>query len=271
MKRSAILPTTSDPWKDFLSLPERNRAARLVGPPQLPMPWEAKVRDGYLTWTWYSPDKGGRGDPPPLQKPPSTLCFDFAQLAHGSDKQICRFADKWGPLGLYKRQEEPIVRWRKLARLALALIRFAGQLVTDGDGDEEDWEVICKSTPVQSLDRKSLPQELQMAFLASAVNTWFARARGHEIMTMVEGNFQVRPSASRLHGVLITQIAHVIARSDQTAVCASCRHPFPPERPITRGSRQYCPGCRKKKRPQRDASRDYRRRGRQQAGSGDDH
>src|SRR5712691_1661674 len=39
----------------------------------------------------------------------------------------------------------------------------------------------------------------------------------------------------------------------------------------TRGSRQYCNGCRKAKLPQRDAARDWRRRVREKAGNGDDH
>jgi hypothetical protein len=271
MKPSRTLPTTSDPWKDFLSLPRRNRTARLIGPPQLPMPMKASLRDGYLTWTWYSPDEGGHREPPKRQKPPSTLCFDFAKLADASEKQIRRFAEKWGPLGLDRREEERVDSWREYARLALALIRFAGHRVTGGDGEEEDWQVICKSTPARSIDRKGMPVRTQMAILASAVNIWFAQARGHGIMTMVDGALQVRPYASDLFGVLITQIAHVIARSDQTALCAGCRDPFTPKRPIVRGSRQYCNGCRKAKLPQRDASRDWRRRVREKAGNGDDH
>src|SRR5580704_10658497 len=149
MKRTTTRPVTSDPWKDFLSLPRGNRAARLIGPPQLPMPWEASVREGYLKWTWYSPDKDGRTEPPALQKPPPSLCFDFAALAQGSDKQICRFADKWGPLGFDLREEEHVDRWREQAKLALALMRFAGERGAGGSGREEDWTVICESTPAR--------------------------------------------------------------------------------------------------------------------------
>jgi hypothetical protein len=271
MKPSPTVPTASDPWKDFLSLPKHNRAARLIGPPQLPSPATASVREGYLTWTWYSPDKDGRDDPPTLQTPPSTLCFDFAQLAHGSEKQICRFAEIWGPLGLGRRQEESVDSWREYARLALALIRFAGQRATGGRGDDEDWQVICNSTPAGSIDRKRMSPRMQIAILGSAVNTWFAQACGHGIMTMVDGHLQIRPSTSNLFGVLVTQIAHVIARSDQTAECANCHDPFTPERPIVRGSRQYCIRCRKAKVPQRDAARDWRRRVREKQENGDNH
>ncbi len=273
MKPRRTLPTASDPWKDFLSLPRRNRAARLSGPPELPIPFEASIRDGYLTWTWYSLDKGGHRVAPTPQKLPSTLCFDFAKLAGASDKQILRFADKWGPLGLDRREEERVDSCREHARLALALIRFAGERVTGGRGEDEDWQVICKSTPARAIDRKRMDHPTQMAIVASAVNTWFAHARGHGIITVDgdSGDLQVRPYASDLFGVLIPQIAHLIARSDQTALCAGCRDPFTPKRPIVRGSRQYCNGCRKAKLPQRDAARDGRRRVREKAGNGDDH
>jgi hypothetical protein len=110
-----------------------------------------------------------------------------------------------------------------------------------------------------------------MAILASAVNFRFDQARRHGILTMVHRDLQVRPYASDLFGVLITQIAHVITRSDQTAVCASCRNPFTPKRPLVRGSRQYCIPCRKAKVPQRDASRDWRRRVREKLEGGEDH
>jgi hypothetical protein len=147
------------------------------------------------------------------------------------------------------------VRW-----LAQALMRYTAMLQSGGAGDEDDWDVICKSTPAKDLDRKGMYKGTQLAIVASAVNLWFAAAPGHGILTMMDGELQVEPHASGLFGVLITQIAHVIARSDQTALCAGCHNPFHRDRPITRGVRNYCKSCRKAKVPQRDASRDWRRR-----------
>jgi hypothetical protein len=88
----------------------------------------------------------------------------------------------------------------------------------------------------------------------------FAKARGHRILDLVDSQLQVRPGASNLLGVLVTQIAHAMARSDESPACANCKTTFPPKRRLSRGSRQYCPACRKAKVPQRDASRDWRRR-----------
>ena len=125
---------------------------------------------------------------------------------------------------------------------------------------EEDWVVIIESTKIGKLDRKKLHKNTEIAIMSSAVNTWFADAKGHQILEIVDGQPRVRPGASKLFGVLITQIAHTIARTDQLTVCAGCERPFTPKRPLSRGSRQYCPQCRKAKLPERDAARDWRRR-----------
>jgi hypothetical protein len=63
-----------------------------------------------------------------------------------------------------------------------------------------------------------------------------------------------------LFGILITQIAHVIAHADQSVVCAGCKHVFTPRRPLSHGARQYCQSCRRRKVPRRDASRAFRTR-----------
>jgi hypothetical protein len=248
-------------WKDFLQLPNRNRAARLIGPPPMPRPQKAALHNGFLKWRWY--EMNGERKSPELQTVPPSLCFKFARLAQASDDQIRNFAERWGPLNFQSGRQESVAAWRRYGRLAQALLRFTAELRSGGRGDEEDWCVICESTPMKDLERGSWSPELQMAIAAAAVNTWFAQARGHGILTMLDNDLQVRPYASNLFGVLITQVAHVIARSDQKAVCAGCRNPFRPTRPIVRGSRQYCDVCRKKGVPQRDASRDWRRRARE--------
>jgi hypothetical protein len=263
-----------DRWKDFLVVSDpklrnrRNRAARLVGPPLMPRPLRAAIHNGSLNWTWYANERDGSHKSPALQTAPPQLCFAFARLAQASDEGIRRFAEQWGPLNRDRREEESVDHWRRYARLAQALMRFTAQVISGGHGDVEDWRVICQSTPVQALELRGLKDQEQMAIVAAAVNIWFDQAREHGILTMLGGDLQVRPHASNLFGVLITQVAHVIARADQMAVCAGCPDPFMPVRPITRGSRQYCERCRKMKKPQRDASRDWRRRAQQKVGPG---
>lgn len=263
-----------DRWKDFLVLRDpklrnrRNRPARLVGPPLMPRPLKASIHNGFLTWTWYRNERRGGRRTPELQTAPPQLYLAFAGLAQASDEDIRSFAERWGPLNHGAREEEKVDDWRRYARLAQALMRFTAQVISGSNGKEEDWRVICQSTPVQDLELQELTDQGQMAIVAAAVNIWFDKAREHGILTMLGGDLQVRPHASGLFGFLITQIAHVIARSDQMAVCAGCHNPFPPVRPITRGTREYCGRCRKAKVPQRDASRDWRSRAKEKEAAG---
>lgn len=269
MQRTQRIITPSASIKNVLALPGKQRMAALLGPPRLPRPWVATLSGGVLRWSWYPhftkhgkrlEKAGGRHQPPELQKPASDLCFRFAQLASGSDEQIRAFAERWGPLNIEPRAEEDLAQWRHYAELAAALLRFSAGQPPSGGGSEADWLTICESTSAGQIDRALLSMAHQRAVLAMAVNTWFAKTRGHRILDVVYAQLQVRPNASNLFGVLVTQIAHVIARSDELAVCAGCHNSFRPKRRLSRGQRQYCNVCRKSKVPQRDAARDWRLR-----------
>jgi hypothetical protein len=261
-KRPSAPSISSDLLKDFLSLPRKSRTARLVGRPWLPRPVNALLRNGYLTWIWYEAESGGSAVPPKLQRPRNDLCFAFAQLAHASNEEIREFAARWGPLGIESR-EEAADEWRRWAAVAQALLRFAVETAAHGTGSDEAWNTICASLPVVSLDRCKWNRREQLAIAAMAVNTWYAKARGHRILDVMPGQFQIQPSASNLFGVLAAQVAHAMARSDQKAQCAECKVLFTPKRPISNGKRQYCSRCRREQVPQRDAARDWRSRKRQ--------
>jgi hypothetical protein len=260
---------------DSLALPSKDRASQLFATPMFSRPAFASLdEDGFLRWKWpghvvyeEQPVKapGAKRDAPKLQRAPRALCFRFAQLASGSDEQIRVFAERWGPLGFDQRAEEQIKDWRRYSEVAAALLRFTAEQITGGRGSDADWSTILEFTEVKGLARSHLTPAVQKMIAAMAVNTWFAKARGHRILDVVDKRVQIRPGASNLLGVLITQIAHVIARSDESALCAGCKRLFPPKRPPSRGARQYCVVCRKAKVPQRDAARDYRRRTRSKA------
>jgi hypothetical protein len=197
-----------------------------------------------------------------MHQVPAKLCFDFARLAEGSNESIRHFAASWGPLRWEGGNADHVDDFRRYAQVAKALLRFTAERLSGGHGVDEDWNTICEFVaPGQNLtDRAGLDSRFQMAITAAAVNKWFAQAQGHGILGISDATLQVRPYASNLFGMLITQIAHVIARSDQLAVCDGCRAPFERDRAPSRGPRQYCRKCRQAKVPQRDASRDWRRR-----------
>jgi hypothetical protein len=176
---------TSPSWEDFLKRPKGRRAARLIKPAPMPLPLKAEVHDGSLTWTWYDPyDSDGLHKSPITRAPSAQLCFAFARLGRASDEEIRQFADRWGPLHFDSRseeKEESLDTWRQYARLAQALLRFTAELNSGGSVDEEDWRVICESTPAKRLERRGLTLRLQITIVAAAVNTWFDQARPRDL------------------------------------------------------------------------------------------
>lgn len=242
---------TSAPHEDFLTLRGRNRPARLFNVCELPKPVAASVMDGgLLRWEF-----GLRH-----YEPPATLCFDFARLAHASDELICRFAQKWGPLGYgLVTQEEYVEEWRRYAGLADSILRVAAEHAAGRTANDGDWRRICDWVIPGGDIEKTAGMQLRVA--VGAVNKWYNYSGIHVILDLVAGSPHIQPQAGgKLFAVLGAQIAHAIARADQMVVCAGCKYPFPPARPLSRGSRQYCGKCRSKKVPQRDASRDFRKR-----------
>ena len=59
---------------------------------------------------------------------------------------------------------------------------------------------------------------------------------------------------------LAVRLAFAAAASKGFWVCANCGSPYLPPRRPQRGRRNYCPECRKKRVPQRDAAREYKAR-----------
>lgn len=255
---------TSDLFEHFLAIDGGDRPARLLSSPEFPHPLKAEIDgDGFLRWRYYSEE--GRKRAPELKKIPHDLCFRFARLARGSDDEIRSFAEQWGPLGIALRAEESVDNWRHYAALANALLGFAAETATGAQSGEEAWvtirDAICSWIPAGERERFRPEIHERMAIAASVLNGWFSMAaRGHQILGVTGGRFQIRLSANNLLGGLATQIAHAMSRSDQLARCAGCNSAFRPKRLITHGSRQYCTKCRRTKVPQRDASRDWRRR-----------
>jgi hypothetical protein len=224
---------------------------RLYDPAAVPRPRAAALSPaGYLSCKW--------SEPPKLRRPPDDLCFRFAKLAEGSDEAIRCFARNWGLLNLHVRAEEHVDEWRQYGRLAAAILRLSAQHLRGDRAAESDWATICRWLEVKNVTQ--VPRDLELTLLAAAVNLWYTRAQGHSVLDLDQESLIIRPQASTLFGVLITQIAHVIAGTDQHAVCSGCKRNFAPKRGQSRGVRRYCKKCRRRKIPQRDAAREWRRR-----------
>jgi hypothetical protein len=255
---------TASSWEfEQLKIFGRGRSARLIAPDPLPRPSSAAVdSEGYLSWKWPTEKTDvGRAR---LRKIPPKLCFQFARLAEADDEGIRRAAERWGPLNYHRgkgERGETVSEWRKYAQLARAILRFVAQDFRGSDR-EADWKTIWNWVlPGQEVAELAVfPRKFRGTTTAMGVNLWYSRAIGNAIVQVNQAGFQVQPFGANLFGILIAQIAHMIARSDEAAICAGCRQAFNPLQPLSRGARRYCKSCRKKKVPERDASRDYRSR-----------
>ncbi len=93
----------------------------------LAVPWSARLSaDRVLSWKWQSPSQlTSRGPSGTTSRQPgkvdSMLWRKFAALSFGSDEDIRKFAERWGPLR--GGPTETIAEWRRLATLASALVR----------------------------------------------------------------------------------------------------------------------------------------------------
>src|SRR5262249_55286175 len=67
-------------------------------------------------------------------------------------------------------------------------------------------------------------------------------------------------SGSRVLGIVGLQIAHALSNAGGKEPCSGCGKAIRPSPKAVRGVRRYCPSCRRRKIPQRDAVRDVRRR-----------
>jgi hypothetical protein len=257
---------SSKEYDQLLNASGRNRTTGQFGFPQMPRPRSARLdRQGKLSWQW-STSKGWARSSGAVQRIPPDLCFTFAQLANGDDEAIRSFAERWGPLNwrsesVHDTPREAVEDWRRYAVLAQAILRFVAQGFKDSDG-VSDWKTIWSWLyPGQTVPELALlPLKFRMSPAAMAVNRWYSAAPGNGIVEVANKNLQLQPFASTLLGTLAGQIAEKISRNDESVICAGCHQLFVPKRPPSRGTRQYCKRCRRKKLPERDAARDYRLR-----------
>jgi len=75
-----------------------------------------------------------------------------------------------------------------------------------------------------------------------------------------EKRARIRFGGSRLFGALATQLMLIAGQTPGLYRCSGCNTLESPERKPRRDRNHYCPTCREKKIPQRDAKREYLKR-----------
>ena len=193
----------------------------------------------------------------------------FAALSFGSDEDIRKFAERWGPLR--GGPTETIAEWRRLATLASALVRSSVALANGDLGENGDWGIIGDWLGYDCEPYLRLPDRISVArhdvallsrrgLIAQALNRWFAESKGNVLLGLVKDELVIEPSSNTLLGILVLQLAYRITRAQEMVVCFHCKALFSPVRAPSHGTRQFCAKCRRKGKSQMYAARDYRRR-----------
>lgn len=224
------------------------------------------------------------------------LAGEFKQLEEA--EEILVFAQQWGVLrtcehttrrwredGCYSSKGksrfeglwEPIDVWRRYSRTVDMLLRMNtwlrhGELVGDrkhwrrvfppslplGEGFEIDWVYY------QRYERwpKLTDLEIQRLRFREILDKWISYIELRP--RLVWNPHESRPRLTLAEGSLLESVmAHTIFAITGTRnfeSCSSCGRLFTLNRLPSTGDRRYCPECRSRGAPARDASRDYRRR-----------
>jgi hypothetical protein len=177
---------------------------------------------------------------------------------------------------------ESIDGWVKIARRAYSILNIAAKLHQDKLGEVSDWASV-KTWFVWGPDDRPLREQHdrwmekfgntvsgQKSRLAFEINNWLATGDVKLRLEWTNPPFHSDRKIGLslrgrdgLFGFLAEQLVLAVARSSGLCTCSCCGGPYAPRRRPNRNRRNYCPQCRGKKVPQRDASRDYTKRRRE--------
>ncbi len=159
-----------------------------------------------------------------------------------------------GPAG-----SESLEAWWTFSTYVAAILRVAGALHTESDGDAPDWvRLLGSDWPIT----EQVPPHLVRHVLGSIVDQLLRVADVRVQFGWLQGPPEIAFTTHSLVGALATQVALATARSDGMAICTACGHMYLPERRPALGRRNYCQTCRATGAPERDAQRARRARNR---------
>jgi len=253
--------------------------------------------DARLEWAWYGPEQSGV-DQPSVVDETTGLLDEFIRLERASDGRTLEFARRWGVLRLCKDHGEPATHhppcqesgvepldtWRRVSRRARTILAIAAALHQKKLPDPllwdewpEMWAVhylghmgegqappgtearVERKLPTITTARQGLARLTQEWLDVGGVTPRLAWGRRGPEVTLGEQD---------MFSVLAVQLTFVVCGSAGLAICTSCGHPYFTERRPRRDRRNYCLDCQETGAPERDRSRDYRNRRRNQ-NSGD--
>lgn len=213
------------------------------------------------------------------------LLEQFVALADAPPERILRFARRWGVLELCKHGlpachdgrctllsdggnfYEHIVWWQKLAAVARALLNIAARLADAQPGRAVDWGAVKTLGALgksKHFEREGLA--VDRVKLEVVLNVLLSIAKVGPCVRWSKGGWLIELSGSPVIGsglaaAIITQLALACTGGGGWVLCSNCQASYVPKkrRPDSK-RRHYCPECRRRKVPERDAARDYRKR-----------
>jgi len=210
--------------------------------------------------------------------PGYALLTEFLKLSDASDAAIENYAQTWGVLDICEhgvpathnarrtavdppgsacgpRRDgesfwEKIADWRQFSREARAILNIAADLHLGKRATGDDWLVVgCGARPNADAER---------VVLSFSVNRWLGLANVRLLFTW-ESEPVVHIGGPGLFGMLALQLASAIARNG-LVLCSGCSGRYEATRKPQSGRRSYCPECRKRGVPTRDAQRARQKR-----------
>lgn len=223
---------------------------------------------------------------------PETL-NQFLRLADASGEEILRYARRWGVLNLCREDKlpsshnptcvpsestngslsEPISEWRRIARMMQSIMNIASKLDDEKVASENDWGVLRNEgwlgntqllRDFDRSDKKYLDAlKSQRRQISYVINKWVTISALQPTVTwddkLIRLSFTGSPKG-KLCGALVSQLLLTSGQSGLMS-CSECRSWYKRTGKLPkRGQSNYCPVCKKKGIPMRNASRAYRAR-----------
>jgi hypothetical protein len=216
---------------------------------------KARIRNGNIVWA-----KLSRGiDPSQLavafQQKTFRLLQDFEALAEGTDDNLCRFAERYGPLiGLKPMggERESVEYWRRCISTVNAIHRIS-RAVNENKllpVDDPDWAVLGVRYGTKE-DWQQLPaklrMEMQTSALTGALNWNFLFWQVQPLLTWRDGSgFQLQLGGPSLQSGIGVQLVSAICGKHPFYVCdnPSCGRWYTPSRKPRDFEKHFCRECR---------------------------
>jgi hypothetical protein len=232
--------------------------------------------------------------------PPSDLLERFLDLSTACGPQICKFVQKYGPLGIFQHFGSPLNRvcseiewcevWRYFAAVMGALLRIAEGVYSNSPGDPKDWSLIANwpRFPLGKDDYAAASKERRLYGRLLAEQMWIISTERNRPMTARQARSQltfqmnlllalgkIRPyfawtsrsvqpqvlyAGSSLLSYLVLQLCFRMSKVDGYAFCDHCGKSYEPDRAPRADRRNFCQACQESRISAQLADRKWRQK-----------